>query len=323
MRSCLIVLAACGGARAPTAPIASTAPADGIGQQLERARREHGDLLLVTSAHSIDALTPELEPVATIAPRAGYHGQIVDGKLYAVGERQLFHVDLKTGELRVDATLPELHHKCFDDPDPMRFIDDGLPQLDLRRGIACVHIQDRNDNMMSAAIDYRIDLRTGASVGRTTFAFDDCREPGETKEAPSPCDLADERNVRGPEDTAPHSLKEIEAVGFVSSSHRWAYFKDDAFAEEGDYIYRGLLMFDGATGATFAVTPHGLERIDLASARHDGKLPDGACYVPFEAAIEWLPHSDVLLVENCGDGTLVLRPGTSAKQLPGEAFVVY
>jgi hypothetical protein len=322
MRSCLLLLAACGGAHAP-APIASTAPADSLGARLERARRDHGDLLLVTSAKSIDALTPDLEPVAAIAPRAGYHGQIVDGKLYAVSDRQLFHVDLHTGELRVDATLPELHHKCFDDPDPMRFIEDGLPQIDLARGIACVHIQDRNDNMMSAAIDYRIDLRTGASVARTTFAFDDCREPGETKEAATPCDLKDHSTAFHPEDTTPHSLKEIDAVGFVSSSHRWAYFKDEAFGEEGDYIYRALLMFDGATAGTFAITPHGLERFDLASARHDGKLPEGACYVPFEAAVEWLPHSDVLLVENCGDGTLVLHPGAAAKQLPGDAFVVY
>src|ERR1041385_8460469 len=99
MRSCLLLLAACGGAHAP-APLTSTAPADGLGQQLARPRRDHGDLLLVTSAKSIDALTPDLEPVATIAPRAGYHGQIVDGKLYAVSDRHLFHVDLKTRELR-------------------------------------------------------------------------------------------------------------------------------------------------------------------------------------------------------------------------------
>jgi hypothetical protein len=320
----IVVCASCGTAPAP--PITAHAPTDLLGQQLDRARRAHGDLLLVSTDRSIEALTPDLDPVATIAQRRGYRAQIVDGQLYAIGARQLFHVDLRTGALQVDATLPELHHRCFGTSDPMEHMQPNiLPRIDRKRRAACIHVQDRNDNMMSVSIDYRIDLATGANVHRTTFALPECSEPGEAKSADSPCGPdPDIVLVTAPTDTKPHSLAEIGGpYGRISPSRRWAYFTDEAFYEEGDYIYHAALLFDGTTGKTYAVTPDGIVAIDLAVARRDRRLPEKACYLPAEAPIEWLPHVDVLIVGLCGDGMMVLRPGVSARRLPGDDVVVY
>jgi hypothetical protein len=320
----LVVIAACGSAR-PAPVLESKAPPDALGEKLTAARRAHGVLLIVFSDSEITALTPDLEPVATIAHRGGHDGQVIGTTLYAFGHRELFEVDLRTGAVRVDATFPPLHHKCLDGDDPTEHLEEGsLPQIDPTRGLACFRVQDRNDNMASLAIHYQVDLRVGTSQHTTALALDGCAELGEAEMGADGCDLhiAPAQAAR-PDDTAPHSLKEIgHDWGSVSPSARWATFDDDSFGEEGDYIYRAALLYDGASGTTFAITPKGPVAIDLPSAVAAHQLPEGACYSPGEAPPVWA--GDTLLVPGCGDGTLVVRPDTGAvKSLPTQQFLVW
>lgn len=325
-RGCvLVVLAGCASPR-PASLLESRPPPASFGDTLATARREHGALLIVSSRGEIRALTPDLEPVATIALRSGHDAQVIGTTLYAFGAGDLFEVDLRTGAVRVDAMLPPLHHKCFDDDaDPTEHLEEGsVPQIDPKRGIACFRVQDRNDNMASVAIDYRVDLRTGTSQHATAFAIDDCSEPGEAN-VPSLCrDLEDTgESPAPPRDTAPYSLTEIgHDYPTVSRSARWATFTDDALGEEGDYIYRAVLLYDGATRKTFAITTKGPVAIDLPAAIATRRLPDGACYSPGEAPPVWA--GDTLLVPGCGDGTLVVHPDTGAvKTLASQPFVVW
>jgi hypothetical protein len=324
-RGCaLVVLAGCASPR-PVPLLESRPPPSRLGDTLTAARRAHGALLIVSSAGEITALTPDLEPVATIAHRTGHDGQVIGSTFYALGNRELFEVDLRTGALRVDAKLPPLHHACISDDDPTEHIEDGSrPAIDPKRGVACFRVQDRNDNMMSLAIDYRIDLRTGASQHLTVLALDECLDPGEAKEAPSPCEIEGVHDrSSAPRDTAPHALAEIgQEWGSVSRSARWATFTDDALGEEGDYIYSAVLLYDGASMKTYAITPTGPVAIDLPAAVAARKLPDGACYSPGEAPPVWA--GDTLLVPGCGDGTLVVHPESGAvKTLPTQEFVVW
>ncbi|MBV8758261.1 MAG: hypothetical protein JO257_13325 [Deltaproteobacteria bacterium] len=324
-RGCVaVVIAACSSSHPPPPPapvVEAKAPPH---QTLVDLHKQHGALLLVTEDKSIGAFTPELERVGTVTNRTGHDGVTIKDTLYALGDRQLFEVDLATGDTHVLATLPPLHHKCITTDDPTASLRDGsFPAIDRTAGTACIHVQDRNDNMASVSIDYKIDLKTGKSEHRTTMALDECREPGEPKDGPSLCS-AGYPQVPPDQDTQPHSLKELgKDFANVSASRRWAVITDDALAEEGDYIYHAPMLFDGTTAKTYAITPAGAVPIDFKAAVAARKLPDGACYSPGEAQPQWLPNIDVLLVPGCGDGTLVLAPGKPPKTLQTQQFVVW
>ena len=110
-RGCvLVVLAGCASPR-PAPLLESRPPPSHLGDTLTSARRAHGALLIVSSGGEITALTPDLEPVATIAHRAGHDGQVIGTTFYALGDRELFEVDLDDPDTRLVVWLQLRLHR--------------------------------------------------------------------------------------------------------------------------------------------------------------------------------------------------------------------
>jgi hypothetical protein len=288
-----------------------TSPADA----LERAKAQHGDVLLVSTDDGITAFTPDLAPIAKLTKTAGRYlrADPANRALYYFAERRLVRLDLASGHERTVATLPELRHACFGGEsnavDPIAYIQSDEDVLvDVAHGFACLNVQDRNINMMSVSIGYRIALDTGAVVHTTTFTLDDCREPGEVEHTDGPCETGDGAARSGP----------------LSASKRWELVRDPDLGEQGDYIYSATLVTDQQTRKTYAIKSDGLAELDYAAARAASKAPEGTCLLPYEAQVRWFPHSDVLLVGGCAEaGAMLVRPPGTVRPVAGTDFAFY
>ena len=303
-------------AGASSRPIGNaTAPAGSLAETLDRAKSANGDVLLVSADNGITAYTPDLAPIAKLTPSAGryVHADPASHALFYFVERRLVRLDLATGQERTVATLPELRHLCFggegNGVNPIDYLqreEDAV--IDVAHGFACLNVQDRNVNMMSVSIGYRIALDTGALLQRTTFTLDDCREPGETEHADGPCEAGD--LMAGPDR--------------VSPSKRWELVRDPDLGEQGDYIYSATFVTDKQSKKTYAVRANGIGEFDYAAAQAAHKAPEGTCLLPFEALVRWFPHADVALVTGCAEsGALIVRPPGSARVLAGNQFAFY
>jgi hypothetical protein len=309
----LATLAACTSRTSPH-PIGNTsAPPGSLGETLERAKTQHGDVLLVSADDGITAYTPDLVLVAKLTTSAGryVHADPEHRALFYFVERRLVRLDLATGQEHTVATLPALRHMCFghgdDGANPIDHIqrDDDVV-VDVAHGFACLNVQDRNINMMSVSIAYRVALDTGAVIQKTTFTLDDCREPGEVEQSDGPCVAGDQA---GPSPS--------------SSSKRWELVRDPDLGEQGDYIYSATFVTDKQTSTTYAIRPDGIAKLDYAAARAAGKAPEGTCLLPYEALVRWFPHAEVLLVTGCSETALLVRPPASVRKLPGNGFAFY
>ena len=308
-------LGACGSGSAPR-PIVNTAGSTGtLAETLERAKATHGDVLLVSTESGINAYSPDLDLVAKISTTAGRYLR-PDAKnraLFFFVDRRLVRLDLTNGQERTVATLPALKHMCFDGDgegvNPLDYIQrDEDAVVDVAKGFACLNVQDRNVNMMSVAIRYRIALDTGAVARQTTLTLDDCREPGEPDRAEGPCDAGD--LTAGPD--------------LVSPSKRWELVRDPDLGDQGDYIYSATFMTDSQTKQSYAVRADGIAPFDYAAARAAGKAPEGTCVLPYEATVRWFPHTDVAIIGGCSDaGALLVRPPANVRPLLGSHFAFY
>lgn len=311
----LAMLGACRGGTAPT-PIVNTAnPAGTLAETLERAKAADGDVLLVSGEDGITAYTPDLAVLAKLTKSPGRyaHADAQHRALYYFVERRLVRLDLATGQEHTVATLPELHHECFGGEgtgaNPIDYIQrDEDVTFDLAHGFACLNVQDRNVNMMSVSITYRVALDTGAVVNKTTFTLDSCREAGEVEQAEGPCEAGD--LMAGPER--------------VSPSKRWELVRDPDLGEQGDYIYSATFITDKTSAKTYAVRATGTVELDYAAARASGKAPDGTCLLPYESLVRWFPHADVALIGGCAEtGALLVRPPSTVRTIAGRDFAFY
>ena len=309
------VLGACkSGSSSP--PITNTTrPGTSLADTLAAAKAKHGDVLLVSADDGISAYTPALELVAKLTKSAGryLHADARNRALFFFVDRNLVRLDLASGQERTVSTLPELKHVCFGGGEgggvnPLDYIqreEDVL--IDAARGFACLNVQDRNVNMMSVSIAYRVALDSGAVVHKTTFTLDECREPGELQNADGPCTAGDLGS--GPER--------------LSSSKRWELVRDPDLGEQGDYIYSATLITDKQSNTTYAVRADGIEKIDYAAAKASSKAPEGTCLLPYEALVRWFPHADVALVVGCSDTALLVTPPATVRKLAGNHFAFY
>ena len=318
LRLAMIVtaLGACGGGTSPRPIVNTTAPAGTLAEKLDRAKAQHGDVLLVSTETGISAFSPDLEPIAKVTTSAGryIHSDPQNRALFYFVESRLVRLDLVSGQERTLAVLPVLKHMCFGGEgagvNPLDYIQrDEDVAFDVAKGSVCLNVQDRNVNMMSVSIAYRIALATGAVAKQTTFMLDECREPGEAERADGPC-VAGDLLTAGPD--------------LVSPSKRWELVRDPDLGVQGDYIYSATFVTDTQTKQSYAVRADGIAPFDHAAARAAGKAPDGTCVLPFEATVRWFPHVDVAIVANCGEaGALLVRPPATVRPLAGTAFAFY
>jgi hypothetical protein len=301
-------------ASTPSHPITNTSATASLADTLARARTQNGDVLLVSADDGITAYTPDLALVAklTNSPGRYLHADPQHGALFYFVDRRLLRLDLASGQERTVATLPELRHACFGSEsgavNPLEYIQRNEDVvIDVAHGFACLNVQDRNVNMMSVSIGYRVALDTGAVIQKTTFTLDDCRAPGEVQNADGPCEAGD--LMAGPDR--------------VSASKRWELVRDPDLGEQGDYIYSATLVTDKQTNATYAVRADGIAKIDYAAAKANQKAPEGTCLLPYEALVRWFPHADVALIVGCADTALLVSPPATVRKLAGNDFAFY
>src|SRR5665647_1021579 len=271
-----ILIATLGACKTSTSshPITNTAaPAASLAETLERARAHNGDVLLVSAEDGITAYTPDLAVLAKLTKSPGRYlrADPRNRALFYFVDRRLVRLDLASGQERTISTLPELIHTCFGSEghavNPLDYIQrDEDIVIDVAHGFACLNVQDRNENMMSVSMKYRVALDTGAVIRKTTFTLDDCRAPGETQNADGPCEAND--LISGPDR--------------VSASKRWELVRDPDLGEMGDYIYSATFVMDKQTTTTYAIRADGIAQFDYAAAKAAHKAPEGTCLLPYE-----------------------------------------
>ncbi len=326
------------------APRAAFAEDTSLAARLDRVKAAGGDVLLLAGPQGIEAYTADLIPVARLTGTpARYPMPDVrrDRRLVyflAQKSRQLVQLDLTSGTQRALATLPLLRHRCFDDgqaANPLDFIQshDDV-SVNAEEGYACLKVQDRNDNMASIALNYRIDLASGKVKRRYTLLSDECREKHE-REGKTLCETYAPAPARpGRTGKWPYAETALgyEEAGDASPSGRWAFLPDHDLGEEGDYIYSAPFFFDRQTGRAYAVEPGALRMVDLALLKKEGHRPDRMCLFPGEAIARWLTGSDVFLLGSCSGvplpdgwagGPLLIRPPDRPRQVPATDVAIY
>lgn len=338
-----IIASGCGGPKhmARTSTTASTkaplpAPtAPTLAATLRRAREQHGNLLLLASAQGIEAKTLALEPVVRLTTSRGRHLRAATaGKqpglyFFVPGARQLRRLDLAAGRETIVATLPALTFPCFGTPegaDPISFVQtEADVQIDVPGKAACLRVADRNANMMSMEVNYRLDLETGATESAVTFVHEECAPPRPAEQPPL-CE-PDGQPWPRPERTSrpwPAPLPSGVFSDDRSASGRWGSVRSIAGA--GDYMWSHLLIYDGEQGRLYAVTATGLQDVEPARVEAGRKLEATAdtCQVVGESLVRWLPRADALVAKCANLDTWVLvQPPDRVRSFSAEAVGVY
>ena len=157
------------------------------------------------------------------------------------------------------------------DYDPTEYVQsDDVVGLTADGAALCLHVMDRNLNMMNVEVVMRVGLADGAVAHRITQPAT-CGVAHPPVEAP-PCVVAPRASSRRNGDATPFAIEGNRLVrrgpngrrstlGTVlgsdvsldemSPSGRWQVFS--ANVEEGDYIHRDLLLFDAQTGRMYPV----------------------------------------------------------------------
>jgi hypothetical protein len=241
--------------------------------------------------------------------------------------REVHALSLSTGTDKKVATLPKQVVSCGGEHHPkgvaIRLAELSVPSehdFVIEGGkIACLTLQDRNDNMADVQVNVRIDLATG----RTEHSLDlpacgygvrDCapRPSAETGVSEGTFDLVDGAIVkRGPPEQVLRTLGSGDfSPSGVSPSGKWLLMRGNG--EENDLIYSDLLLLDRQNGDVWTVSakPHKLTKRELSTI---GNRKSGTTVVVGETTIYWLPKRDLLVI----DDTLV-TPMVGSVQLPGQ-----
>jgi hypothetical protein len=209
--------------------------------------------------------------------------------------------------------------------------------VDEGRRFVCIALMDRNINMADLAVAMRIDLQTGQIDRRINLGGDRCPAPPGVVVAQflpgdgcTPTRTSD--SVR-PSNSFPFTFTEgalvrdgpprkvLEIAGYEDALHcspsgRWCLLAGDR--EEGDYIYRKLVLLDRSKGQIFPIThgpwPAPLLPRSKRKARIETPIASTVSVVG-ETDVRWLgPAADELLVID----DLVVRPGVGSFAVKGQ-----
>ena len=255
----------------------------------------------------------------------------------ARGQSEVRRLSLETcRETRV-ATLPRgVGAQCggvlTPDYDPAEFVqsDDGAGLTADGRAL-CLHVMDRNINMMSVEVVLRVPLDGGAVTHRITTP-ETCETPRVAAGTPALCESAPVASRRTSE-AMPYAIEGnrivrrgargrstmVTAFGGsdvnvdeVSSSGRWQVFS--ANVEEGDTILRDLLLFDAQSGRVFPIVEGAFPpALDARAIRAINTVHEHTAVASGETTIRFLDPGERLWVAG-----LLVMPGERAVQLSGE-----
>jgi hypothetical protein len=321
-----------------------------LASQLDQARRQCGSLLLLSTQSGIEAVTPDLRLVVRLTQTQGRYlhlhrrGAARQLFFFAAERPDLLRLDLTTGKTTVVARVGRLKHRCFDPDgktgvDPVKHIQQEQDlAIDASASTACFVARDRNVNMLSGEVTYRVDLRSGKVESRVTFLGAECGGQGKGEKAPcNPHDLQPASSAITPAGApAPIArltrLAEVSNEG-LSASGRYAVLSASSLGDQGDYLYRPLFLVDVKDGRTFAITRRGLAAADLPRTHRSRRRPARICMIVGEDRVLWLPGTDVLVVDRCrGDGSdrtddasplLVIRPPGTVRRADASTVAIY
>lgn len=255
----------------------------------------------------------------------------------ARGRSEVRRLSLETcRETRV-ASLPRgLGAQCGGvltaDYDPADFVqsDDGAGLTTDGRAL-CLHVMDRNINMMSVEVVLRVPLDGGAVTHRITTP-ETCETPRVAPGTPALCESAAVASRRSTE-AMPYAIEGnrivrrgargrstmVTAFGGsdvnvdeVSSSGRWQVFS--ANVAEGDTILRDLLLFDAQSGRVYPIVEGAFpSALDARAIRAINTVHEHTAVASGETTIRFLDPGERLWVAG-----LLVMPGERAVLVSGE-----
>jgi hypothetical protein len=217
-------------------------------------------------------------------------------------------------------------------------------QVDADKGVACFDLMDRNTNLATLAVRVRVDLSSGQVTRWLTLGAEDCQLPADVLSAVPPEDdvcngvmqydapppppttveygfsFEDERVTQPGASNKPQLTAALEGYEEeqLSPSGRWLLLGGDP--EEGDYMYRRLVLLDRSTGELFPVRAEpGTWPAPLRASgkRKTVRTPvTQAVLLDFEADVRWIGDSaenELLVLHD-----LLVRPGERSFSVVGE-----
>ncbi len=236
---------------------------------------ENPEVLLVATDEGIREVRVDGVVLRTLTATPASHARYVGGGgavvFLAKGRSELRRLSLEDCRETVVATLPRgLGARCEGagfsaDYDPTAYVqtDDAVELVDEGRAL-CVHVMDRNVNMMSVEVAMRVSLDDGALAHRVVVpasCADASTRAGDRLCAPAtpaarrstsdqPYAIEGNRIVRRAPRGRSVMVGTVQgsdvSLDEVSSSGRWQVFS--ANVSEGDVIVRDLLLFDAQNG---------------------------------------------------------------------------
>lgn len=331
-----IILSALGVGCTPSktaSPRAASTEATPDSEQQPAPEAEPGGPLIVGGSFGLREVGLDGRPVRLLSATPAQRPRLLPGGgvLFLASEgRELRVFERDTGKERTVALLPSEFGSCPPGR-PLRLEDPSVQAdhdfvLDIRGDAACIRLQDRNDNMMSIAVDIRIQLPGGGVAYEISYPVECSRgtpvppcqaggtPPPRADPAQRPFSVQDGALLRhAPDAQNVVPLPPGDWSESVSSpSGRWILVEGNF--HDGDYIYRSLLLLDAQEGALYPVgegdistplTPQQLNKFG------SGSVPTKTAVA--EATVRWLRGSDVLIV-----GSLLVSPGHSGTDLGGD-----
>ena len=342
------------------APSPSPVPAapDSLAAKLDAAKAVHGGLLIAADQKGIHAFAPDLTPIADLSPARAKHLRVVaagENRLLffvVAAKHQIVRLDLHSGEQKVLATVPLVKNECFHslvvDAAAPKGPEPGLNPFDYVQadrdfgvdpvaGIACFDIYDRNFNMASIAINFRVDLRRGKTAERVTVGGEACQTQVKGRPTTEPLCAVPHPQPDVVVTGQPWPLKP-ESQGLTpdstSASGRFAVTLDpDVVAEQGDYVYSAPFVFDAQTGVVWTVAGRKLVPVSLKKLRKSKQLPRDTLTLVGESDVFWLAGADALVLGNGGSANAsmtiptslyyVIRPPAAVHVLMASAATAY
>jgi len=222
--------------------------------------------------------------------------------------RKLVRLSLATGEEKVLASIPE-PAQCGSELG-LRVQADWDFTVDAGGQRACLRLYDRNENMADVGVVARVDLRTGKVESAVALGMD-CPTDEHADDlfdcTPAPSAEIEPSALSREEVDAKQVPKGFDAE-LRSPSGRWAVLAGEP--EQGDYIYRAILLLDTKSGELFPIA-EGAWPKPLARAAVEGGDYQTASAVG-ESTLEWL-GGDLLHFDH-----MLIRPGLEVVELEGD-----
>ena len=336
-----ILPAAESGSHVPTAP----APEPAVSQP------EPSQPLIVGSERGVEAWRPDGTDKRLISAGPALQPRWLDRETLLVlhplentGELALERVSLHDGARKTIAKLP-----AFSCVEPGR--KSGYPmelavqssfdfRVDLTKQLACVARMDRNYNMAGVRVSSRVDLRSHDSSSWLELIEASCAtpkgllagDPPEESDCRYTADPEPEKNPRFAYEFDEHTLWEKTGEQRVaklvlpdyyeersSPSGRWSVLAGDE--QEGDYMYRRVVLLDRNQGQIFPI-PEQAGPMPQPLRAATGKSPQVS--IPIQKASLITAETDVYWLAGDADsellvlGSTIVIPGKRSFSIAGE-----